>query len=76
MPNVVKPNAAEILESYLQDHGISKSFVAKKLGVTPQAVYNKISLGKIDADFAFKVADILNLDPKIFLDPSYTKRLK
>ena len=37
MANVTKENANLILEKYLEDHGISKTFVASKVGITPQA---------------------------------------
>ena len=35
MANVTKENANLILEKYLKDHGISKTFVASKVGITP-----------------------------------------
>ena len=35
MANVTKENANLILEKYLEEHGISKTFVANKIGIKP-----------------------------------------
>ena len=77
MANVTKDNASEILEDYLSKHGISKTFVAKKVGLSPQAFNRRLRESKaFDADFAFKVSKVLNIKPTIFLSSSYTKSLK
>lgn len=77
MANVTKDNASEILKDYLSQHGISKTFVAKKVGLSPQAFNRRLrESGAFDADLAFKVAKVLNIKPTIFLSSSYTKSLK
>ncbi|WP_270516712.1 helix-turn-helix transcriptional regulator [Lactobacillus paragasseri] len=77
MANVTKENANLILEKYLKDHGISKTFVASKVGITPQAFNRRLRVAKaFDADFAFKVSKVLGISPTIFLSSSYTKSLK
>lgn len=76
MANVTKENANLILEKYLEEHGISKTFVANKIGITPQAFNRRLRVnGAFDADFAFKVSKVLGISPTIFLSSSYTKSL-
>lgn len=74
MVQVTEPNANEILKSYLEDHGISQAFVARKMGVTRQTFNAYINgSNKFDADFAFSVAIALGISPKIFLKKTYRK---
>lgn len=68
---VVKSNATDILKTYLTDHGIKKSFVAYKLGMSPANFSNTLNgRRKFDADMAIRVSKILELDPNIFLQLS------
>ncbi|CCI82020.1 helix-turn-helix transcriptional regulator [Lactobacillus hominis] len=77
MANVTKIDANLILEKYLDEHGISKTFVANKVGISPQALNRRLRVNTaFDADFAFKVAKVLGISPTIFLSSSYTKSLK
>ncbi len=74
MVQVTEPDAHKILKSYLQDHGISQAFVARKMGIKRQ-LFNAYVNGqlKFDADFAISVAKALNISPKIFLKKNYRK---
>ena len=74
MVQVTEPNAHKILKDYLKSHGITQAFVAKKMGISPQT-FNAYVNGQniFDADFAFSVAKVLNIDPYIFLKESYRK---
>ena len=77
MVQVTEPNANEILKSYLEDHGISQAFVARKMGVTRQTFNAYINgSNKFDADFAFSVATALGISPKIFLKKTYRKSVE
>lgn len=77
MANVTKENANLILEKYLEDHGISKTFVASKVGITPQAFNRRLRVAKaFDADFAFKVSKVLGISPTIFFIIKLHKKFK
>ena len=77
MVEVVKENASEILSSLIKEKGLMKSFIARKLGMKPSDISNRLSgRVKIDADFALKVAKVLEVDPDIFLNSFYSKRIK
>ena len=76
MVSVTKENAGEIFDQLVNEKGMKKTFIAKQIGVSPQTRNSKIHHGGFDADLAFKVAKILNVNPTIFLSKSYTERLK
>lgn len=77
MPQVTDPNANKILKKYLEEHGLSQAFVAKKMGMTLSSFNARITgLVKFDADFALKVAKVLQISPYIFLAKSYKKFVK
>lgn len=76
MVSVTKENAGEIFDQLVNEKGMKKTFIAKQIGVSPQTLNFKIHHGGFDADLAFKVAKILNVNPTIFLSKSYTERLK
>lgn len=77
MAEVVKENASEILSSLIKEKGLMKSFIARKLGMKPSDISNRLSgRVKIDADFALKVSKVLEVDPDIFLNSFYSKRIK
>ena len=66
--SVVKENAGEILENYLEDHGIKQKFVAESIGVSSATFSSRLKGRlKFDADFAIAVARVLNIDVNIFL---------
>lgn len=35
MPSLTKENSAQILDIYLKEHGIKKSYLAKKMNMSP-----------------------------------------
>lgn len=76
MVSVTKENAGEIFDRLVKKKGLKKTYIAKQIGISPQTLNTKIHHGRFDADLAFKVAKILNVNPTIFLSDSYTKRLK
>lgn len=66
--SVVKENAGEILQKYLEDHGIKQNFVARKMGISSSNFNNHLhGRLKFDADFAVAVSKVLNIDSNIFL---------
>ena len=77
MVQVTEPDAHKILKSYLQDHGISQAFVARKMGITRQT-FNAYVNGnyKFTADFAISAADALGISPDIFLKKNYRKSVE
>lgn len=76
MVSVTKENAGEIFDQIVRKRGLKKTFIAEKIGISPQTLNSKIHHGGFDADLAFKVAKILKINPAVFLTESYTKRLK
>lgn len=76
MTSVVKENARDIFEAVVQQKGLKKSFIAKKIGMSPQNLTNIIHRRSINADFAFKVSKVLEVDPSIFLNKTYVDSLK
>lgn len=77
MPTVVKQEAGKILQTYLKQHGISQTWLARKLGFSKTQVGDRIN-GRIkfDADFALQVANVLGISANIFLNEIYAKRVK
>ncbi|AKG66974.1 helix-turn-helix domain-containing protein [Lactobacillus helveticus] len=76
MVSVTKDDAGEIFDRLVKEKGLKKTFIAKQIGISPQALNSKIHHGGFDADLAFKVAKILDVNPTIFLVQTYTNRLK
>ena len=66
----------KMIHFLVKEKGLKKTFIAKKIGVSPQTLNTKIHHGGFDADLAFKVAKILDVNPAIFLAKTYTDRLK
>lgn len=74
---VVKNNASQILEEYLDEHGIKKSFVAEKAGMSPSWISDRLTGRlKFTADFAITVARVLQVSPSLFLKENYSNRIK
>lgn len=73
MPEVVKPNANEILRDILKDRGIKQVFVARKMGLSEPS-FTALITGrkKFTADIAIQIGDILNVPYQIFLSKSYS----
>lgn len=74
MVQVTREDANEILRQYLKDHGISQTWLAEKMGMSLSSFNARLQgYSKFDADFALKVAVVLNISPDIFLSKSYRK---
>lgn len=70
---VTKTNAKEILQKYIDQHGITQHFVAEKMGISDQAFSSLINgRTKFTADKAIMVAKALDIPFSIFLEESYT----
>ena len=76
MPKVIKDNASALLKDYMTSHGIKVSWLAESLGISQQALTNRINREALDADLMIKICKILGLDINIFLSKTYTFRLK
>lgn len=69
---VTRPDASKILKEYLKSHGITQTWVAKKLGMSVAGFNNYLNgQNKFNADFALSVSKVLNISPSIFLKESY-----
>lgn len=76
MEKVIKENASDIFEDLIEQRGLKKSFIAKKIGTSPQNLTNTLHRGSINADLAFKFAKILGVNPRIFFNEAYADFLK
>lgn len=72
---VVREDAGRIAEKLIDSQGLKKTFVARKVGTSPQNLYNRLHYESIDADLAFKIAEVLKVNPSIFLSKSYRDNL-
>ncbi len=72
MPSLTKENSAQILDQYLKEHGIKKSYLARKMNMSPSNLTAdlKVTL-RFTAEIALGVADAPNISPSIFLNKSY-----
>ena len=76
MVQVTKGNAGEIFDKLINEKGLKKAFVAKKMGISQQNLTNKIRRGTFDADLALKAAKALDINPAVFIDKAYSDFLK
>lgn len=76
MEKVIKENASDIVEDLVEQRGLKKSFIAKKIGTSPQNLTNTLHRGSINADIAFKLAKALDISPRIFFNEAYANFLK
>ncbi|MCT7801365.1 MAG: helix-turn-helix domain-containing protein [Lactobacillus crispatus] len=74
--DVVRKDAGKIFEQLVASKGIKKTFIASKMGISPQYLNNIIHFGGFNADFAFKAAKVLDVNPSIFLTKSYRENFK
>lgn len=72
-----RPEAPKILKDYLKSHGITQTWVAKKLGMSVSG-FNGYLIGqnKFDADFALCVSEVLKISPSVFLKENYRESVK
>lgn len=74
---VVKKNANKILKTYLKNHGIKQSFVAREMGLRPSNFGDRLNGRlKFTADFAIRASSVLKISPNIFLKFDNPKRAK
>ena len=76
MVQVTKDNAGEIFDKLINEKGLKKAFVAKKMGISQQNLTNKIHRGTFDADLALKAAKVLDINPAIFIEKTYSDFFK
>ena len=76
MVQVTKDNAGEIFDKLINEKGLKKAFVAKKMGISQQNLTNKIHRGTFDADLALKAAKALDINPAIFIEKTYSDFFK
>ena len=76
MVQVTKDNAGDIFDKLINEKGLKKAFVAKKMGISQQNLTNKIHRGTFDADLALKAAKALDVNPAIFIDKIYSDFFK
>ncbi len=76
MEKVIRENASEIFEELVKQRGLKKSFIAKKIGTSPQNLTNTLHRRSINADLVFKFAKVLNINPRIFFNEAYADFLK
>ena len=76
MVQVTKDNAGEIFDKLINEKGLKKAFVAKNMGISQQNLTNKIHRGTFDADLALKAAKVLDINPAIFIEKTYSDFFK
>ena len=76
MESVVRENSNDVFEALVDQKGLKKGFIAKKVGMSPQNLTNIIHRGKVKADLAFKVSKVLDVNPSVFLNKPYSDFLK
>ena len=76
MVQVTKDNAGEIFNKIINEKGLKKVFVAKKMGISQQNLANKIRHGTFNADLALQAAKALDVSPRFFFNDAYTDFFK
>ena len=76
MVQVTKDNAGEIFDKLINEKGLKKTFVDKRMGFSQQNLSNKIHRGTFDADLALKAAKALDVNPAIFIEKAYSDFFK
>lgn len=71
MTSVLKPEAYKLLSDKIEERGIKRNFIAKKIGVTPNYLGSVLN-GKrtLSTDLAIRVSQELNIPFDIFLNKS------
>lgn len=65
----------ERIEEIRENKGVTKAFIAKKLGITPMG-YHYLATGRspISTDRLQMIADALGVDPRDFLRPDVNEK--
>ncbi len=71
MTSVLKPEAYKLLSDEIEERGIKRNFIAKKIGVTPNYLGSVLN-GKraLSTDLAIRVSQELGIPFDIFLNKS------
>lgn len=71
MTSVLKPEAYKLLSDEIEERGIKRNFIAKKIGVTPNYLGSVLN-GKraLSTDLAIRVSQELDIPFDIFLNRS------
>mgnify|MGYP001624306310 CR=1 FL=1 len=71
MTSVLKPEAYKLLSDEIEERGIKRNFIAKKIGVTPNYLGSVLN-GKraLSTDLAIRVSQELDIPFDIFLNKS------
>ena len=71
MTSVLKPEAYKLLSDEIEERGITRNFIAKKIGVTPNYLGSVLN-GKraLSTDLAIRVSQELDIPFDIFLNKS------
>ena len=69
MTSVLKPEAYKLLSDEIEERGIKRNFIAKKIGVTPNYLGSVLN-GKraLSTDLAIRVSQELDIPFDIFLN--------
>jgi transcriptional regulator with XRE-family HTH domain len=57
---------AEIIKAVLKAHRITQREVAARIGITPQALYERISVAKITCETIEMIASAIGISPAVF----------
>jgi transcriptional regulator with XRE-family HTH domain len=58
----MKKAFTEIVKDYISKHGITKTHLATLLGESPQNLTKKLSKNSIDAEYLFRISEVLGYD--------------
>ena len=73
MPKVVKDDANVILSKLIDDKGIKRAYLAKKVGISPSSMSALLHGNKrFTADLALQIGKVLDVPYTIFLTKSYS----
>ena len=67
MKGVRHMGANEIIKAYIEDNGIKRSFVAEKIGMSPELLRRSLEgKRKLQADEFIAICEVLSLDLDFF----------
>ena len=73
MPKVVKDDANVILSKLIDDKGIKRTYLAKKVGISPSSMSALLHGNKrFTADLDLQIGKVLDVPYTIFLTKSYS----
>lgn len=57
---------AEIIKAVIKAHKMTQREVASRIGITPQALYERISVSNITCETIEKIASAIGISPAVF----------